>query len=77
MGRKVIGHEKAIEIWEYHYGSDQQAKCSYCHNDMSKAQHCGVQGGDCWNIDHRDGNPDNNDINNLWPMHKSCNEKKK
>jgi hypothetical protein len=56
----------------------QRAPCPYCGKLMFRAQYQGVQPnqGFSWDIDHINGNSDNNSISNLQPMHPWCNKRK-
>lgn len=55
-----------------------QAPCPWCFLPMIKGAYQGEQptSAFAWNIDHIDGDQENNSLENLQPMHVECNFKK-
>lgn len=60
------------------FNLNQNSPCPWCGEIMIRAQYQGDQPDKwgSWDVDHIDGNPKNNEINNLQPMHPWCNKEK-
>lgn len=67
-------HHENLKTWNL----QQKAPCRMCGEEMIRAQYKGLQPQvkTRWDIDHHDGNFNNNQLSNFQPMHSSCNVKK-
>lgn len=87
--REDIAWENAIEIYtedsdcEETLEPNQEKACYLCADletkkiKMNKGTHCSKNSSKkCWNIDHVDGNTNNNNSKNLVATHRACNEEK-
>ncbi len=79
--KSYIDHKmwkKFKNLNELQWDWTQKAPCPYCGTSMLKAQYQGVQRDktSSWDIDHINGNPIDNALENLQPMHPWCNKKK-
>jgi hypothetical protein len=56
----------------------QEAPCPFCGERILKAQYQGVQKNKwaSWDVDHKNSDSKDNNLNNLQPMHPWCNKEK-